>query len=53
MIRLIEGKYPNYQQFIPQKAAQKVMINRDAFLTSFKRVSLLANAKSKAGLIEF
>lgn len=51
MIRLIEGKYPNYQQFIPQKLPQKVMINRDAFLTSLKRVSLLANTKSKAVLL--
>lgn len=51
MIRLIEGKYPNYQQFIPQKLPQKVMINRDAFLTSLKRVSLLANVKSKAVLL--
>lgn len=48
MIRLIEGKYPNYQQFIPQKLKQKVRINREAFLTSLKRVSLLANHKSKA-----
>lgn len=48
MIRLIEGKYPNYQQFIPQKLNQKVRINKDAFLTSLKRVSLLANHKSKA-----
>lgn len=51
MIRLIEGKYPNYQQFIPQKLPQKVMIEREAFLTSLKRVSLLANAKSKAVLL--
>lgn len=51
MIRLIEGKYPNYQQFIPQKLPQKVMIGREAFLTSLKRVSLLANAKSKAVLL--
>lgn len=48
MIRLIEGKYPNYQQFIPQKLTQKIQINREAFLTSIKRVSLLANHKSKA-----
>lgn len=48
MIRLIEGKYPNYQQFIPQKLSQKIIINREAFLTSLKRVSLLANFKSKA-----
>jgi DNA polymerase-3 subunit beta len=51
MIRLIEGKFPNYQQFIPQKLTQKVMINREAFLTSLKRVSLLANQKSKAVLL--
>jgi len=48
MIRLIEGKYPNYQQFIPSKLSQKIRINREAFLTSLKRVSLLANHKSKA-----
>ncbi|MCE3009393.1 MAG: DNA polymerase III subunit beta [Proteobacteria bacterium] len=48
MIRLIEGKYPNYQQFIPQKLSRKIKINREAFLTSLKRVSLLANHKSKA-----
>lgn len=51
MIRLIEGKYPNYQQFIPQMLPQKVNINREAFLTSLKRVSLLANQKSKAVLL--
>jgi DNA polymerase-3 subunit beta len=48
MVRLIEGKYPNYQQFIPQKLTQKIRINRESFLTSLKRVSLLANHKSKA-----
>lgn len=48
MVRLIEGKYPNYQQFIPQKLSQKICVNREAFLTSLKRVSLLANHKSKA-----
>lgn len=48
MIRLIEGKYPNYQQFIPQKLTQKIEVNREKFLTSLKRVSLLANQKSKA-----
>jgi len=48
MIRLIEGKYPNYSQFIPQKLAEKISINREAFLQSLKRVSLLANHKSKA-----
>lgn len=48
MIRLIEGKYPNYSQFIPQQLKKKITINREAFLGSLKRVSLLANQKSKA-----
>lgn len=48
MTRLIEGKFPNYQQFIPQKLTQKISINREMFLSSLKRVSLLANYKSKA-----
>jgi DNA polymerase-3 subunit beta len=48
MIRLIEGKYPNYSQFIPTKLKQKIRVNREAFLTSLKRVALLANQKSKA-----
>ncbi len=51
MVRLIEGKYPNYKQFIPQNLTQKVQINRAHFLTSLKRVSLLANQKSKAVLL--
>lgn len=51
MIRLIEGKYPNYQQFIPTKLPQKIRINRDAFLSSLKKVSMMANEKSKAVLL--
>jgi DNA polymerase-3 subunit beta len=48
MVRLIEGKYPNYEQFIPQKLSEKISINREDFLHSLRRVSLLANHKSKA-----
>lgn len=47
MIRLIEGKYPNYQQLIPQKLNHHLVVNREAFLTTLKRVSLFANQKSK------
>lgn len=47
MIRLIEGKYPNYQQLIPQKMKKQALINRETFLSSIKRVSLLSNHKSK------
>ncbi len=47
MIRLIEGKYPNYQQLIPQGFKEFFLVPREALLSSLKRVSLLSNAKSK------
>lgn len=53
MIRLIEGKYPNYNQFIPQKFNYNIVIKRDIILSSLKRVSLLANQKSKAIMMSF
>lgn len=53
MIRLIEGKYPNYNQFIPQKFSHRITVKRDAILSSIKKVSLLANQKSKAILLTF
>lgn len=53
MIRLIEGKYPNYHQFIPQKFTHNIVVQREAILSSLKRVSLLANQKSKAILMSF
>lgn len=51
MIRLIEGRYPSYQQFIPQKLNLNLLLDKENFSSSLKRVSLLANAKSKAVLI--
>ena len=53
MIRLIEGKYPNYNQFIPQKFTHHIVVKRDAILSSLKKVSLLANQKSKAIMMNF
>lgn len=47
MIRLIEGKYPNYRQLIPQNMKENMVVNREALLSSLKRVSLLSNSKSK------
>lgn len=47
MIRLIEGRYPNYQQLIPQNLRETLLIQRDPLLSSLKRVSLLSNSKSK------
>lgn len=47
MIRLIEGVYPDYQQLIPEQSAERLVVNREGFLGSLKRVSLLSNTKSK------
>ncbi len=47
MVRLIEGKYPNYQQLIPQGLKEHFLVQREALLSSLKRVSLLSNSKSK------
>ena len=53
MIRLIEGKYPNYKQLIPQNLNETIHINREALLSSLKRVSLLSNQKSKGVTLNF
>lgn len=47
MVRLIEGKYPNYQQLIPQNLNRHAMVKREVLLSSLKRVSLLSNQKYK------
>ncbi len=47
MVRLIEGRYPNYQQLIPQNLGYHVIVKREALLASIRRVSVLSNQKSK------
>jgi DNA polymerase III subunit beta len=53
MVRLIEGKYPHYQQLIPQASRQKALIAKTQFLSTLKRVSLLSHQKSKSIGLEF
>ncbi len=53
MIRLIEGKYPNYKQLIPQNLQENIILRRDTLLSSLKRVSLLSNQKSKGVTFTF
>jgi DNA polymerase-3 subunit beta len=47
MVRLIEGRYPNYQQLIPQNLNKELSVKKDEFMSSLRRISLVANAKSK------
>jgi DNA polymerase-3 subunit beta len=41
--RLIDGKYPNYEAVIPKENPNKLMINRNMFLSSVRRVAIFSN----------
>jgi DNA polymerase III subunit beta len=51
--KLIEGNYPNYRQVIPSETKERVTLERETFLTSLKRVSLLASDKSNSIKLNF
>jgi DNA polymerase-3 subunit beta len=41
--RLIDGKFPNYEAVIPKENPNKLLVDREAFLNSIRRVSIFAN----------
>lgn len=41
--RLIDGKYPNYEAVIPKENPNKLTVDRVAFLSSIRRVSIFSN----------
>lgn len=41
--RLIDGKYPNYEAVIPKENPNKLLINRNQFLNSVRRVSIFSS----------
>lgn len=43
--RLIEGTFPNYNQVIPAKINERVVLSREEFLSAVKRVSVLVSEK--------
>lgn len=49
--RLINGKYPEYKQIIPQKLGTQVLINKDEFLRAVKIASFFTG--SKGGEVSF
>jgi DNA polymerase-3 subunit beta len=52
-IRLIEGEYPDYRQVIPKSTDRVVKLAREEFNSALKRVSLLANEKSRGVKLSF
>ncbi len=51
--RLIEGTFPNYEQVIPKEEKLKSSINREEFLQSVRRASLLTSPESPAIKLDF
>jgi DNA polymerase-3 subunit beta len=51
--KLIEGNYPNYKQVIPSETKERVTLERETFLNSLRRVSLLASDKSNSIKLNF
>jgi DNA polymerase III subunit beta len=46
--KLIEGNYPNYKQVIPQETKERLVLEREPFLSTVKRVALLSSEKSNS-----
>ncbi len=47
-IRLIDGEFPDYEQVIPTNHKKKITVDKETFLGSLKRISLLSNERSRA-----
>lgn len=46
--RLIEGEFPNYQQVIPKPSENKLILNRENFLSAIRRANLLSTPDFQA-----
>jgi len=53
LVRLIEGKYPNFLKFIPQKINHNIIVPRQLLYSAVKRVSFHAHQKSKSIVLDF
>jgi DNA polymerase-3 subunit beta len=47
-MRLIEGKYADYRRIIPEQSPNAVSLDRESFLASLKRISLMSSDKSRS-----
>jgi DNA polymerase III subunit beta len=46
-MRLVEGTFPDYKQVVPKESPNLVQIDRDEFLQTVRRVSLLSSEKAR------
>jgi len=47
-MRLIDGKYADYRRIIPEANVKGIPVNREEFLASLKRISLMSSDKSRS-----
>ena len=47
-MRLVEGKFPDYQKVIPEEPSRSIRIQRDALLQSLRRVSIVSNERARS-----
>jgi len=47
-MRLIEGKYADYRRIIPDPLSSAIRLEREPFLASLKRISLMSSDKSRS-----
>lgn len=52
-IRIIDEEFPNYSQAIPEGARTEARINTIAFLSALKRISVIAEEKTKLVQLKF
>jgi len=50
--KLIDGKFPDYQQVIPSDPDKELVCSRDALLQAFNRISVLSNEKFRGMRIQ-
>lgn len=51
--RLIEGRFPNYEQVIPKEEKTITEVNRQELLSALKRVSLLTSQENQSAKLDF
>lgn len=51
--KLIEGNYPNFRQVIPGPASERIELERESFLRTVSRVSLMAADKGSSVKLTF
>jgi len=47
IMRMVDGDFPDYKRVIPEKTQNHALINKDVFLYSLRRISVLSSEKSK------